>query len=127
MLIGVPGYWELQRVLPRERRIEVLKLAYLGRRAPDPETAWFVAERARNGPLGPLWWDLSFSVFFLLVFIVIFISEIVADGWRWSLLWLMPIVALWVLLLLGDLGRRRAVLLNAPIARAPDMDESPAG
>ncbi len=34
----------LWRALPRGGRREIILLAALGRRAPDPETAWFVTE-----------------------------------------------------------------------------------
>jgi hypothetical protein len=43
---------KLWKALDRRRRWEIIKLAFLGREAPDPDTAWFVVTLIRRSPWG---------------------------------------------------------------------------
>ena len=74
-------FWLLWKALPRARRWEVNKLAWLGRQASDPETAWFVTQVAR-GRLRARWFVLVTS----LVSVGLVTWAILQTGWHWSML-----------------------------------------
>src|SRR5438477_10723163 len=91
----------LWRALPRGGRREIILLAALGRRAPDPETAWFVTEFV--GPRKPLQWIVVVVSVCMLALVAWIILH---DGWSWRLLGVAPVVAFSVLTDLVLLGHR---------------------
>jgi hypothetical protein len=100
--------------LDMKRRMRVSGLAILGRRAPDPETAWFVYMFAL-GQLRLRWFRLLAGIALLGVVVWAF-----ARTHEPAPLLVLQFVAGVIFLLASLWTHSRAVRVNRPIARAPD-------
>ncbi len=98
--------------LDRDYEREIMRTAFLGRRADEPETAWFVAHHARDRLR--LTWLYGSSIMF---FAALILLSIVSGSSKW---WSQLIA---VAIILGNVwflyAYRRALRLNEPIATVP--------